>query len=674
MTEASEGTAGLIQELRNRRVFRVAAVYLGVGYAVLEASSIIVPMLGFSELIVKIILGVLVAGLPLAIGLAWMFQITPEGLRRSPRSGEKQTPDEKPLTSNRAIVVLLTIIVILMAYQSFVPNRTVASEPMTEMGLDPKSVAVLPFTPFTKTVEDESFADGVHDDILTQLSKIADLKVISRTSVMQYKETTKLVSDIASELGVANILEGSVRRAGDQIRIVAQLINAETDEHLWAETYDREYADIFAVQSDVAKKIASALKTKLTPEEESYINSRYTEDPEAWEWYLRAKLLFDADIGNRDSVLTLLQKAIEHDSDFLLPYVLMTRTHAWLYFDGSGNDPTPQRFEQAKKALQKAVSIAPDAPETHMAKGYYQYYAYRNYQEAMEEMSLALEMQPNNTELIAGIAYVKRRLGLWEEATQSMAKAVSLDPNNALKVAELRDFYAMQRDWDRSLKYQERLEAITGRNSNESATGRYWLERWMSNGNITHLGTVLDGLVTRLGDELTRSERYRHAYLVQNFTSALNIAREDGDLTGREVVDLYPFITDGSLDQALDSLVEDNNRKISETPENWIAYSHKGMVLALKGEYEEAIQLGQRGVSMMPISRDAVTGASALEYLADIYMWSGHLDEAIETYRQVISVPCWVHPIDIMIDPYYELLRTHPGYNSLIASVSKTAS
>lgn len=666
MSENSISKNGLIQELRNRRVFRVAAVYLGVGYAILEASSIIVPMLGFSEVIVKIILGALVAGFPLAVILAWMFQLTPDGLRRSPREGEKQTADEKPLTSNTAIVALLTIIVILMAYQSFFPSRHMASDQITVAGLDPKSVAVLPFTPFTKTVEDESFADGVHDDILTQLSKIADLKVISRTSVMQYKETTKLVSDIAGELGVANILEGSVRRAGDQIRIVAQLINAETDEHLWAETYDREYADIFSIQSDVAKKIASALKTKLTPEEESYITSRYTDNPEAWELYLRGKLLFDADISNRDTVTKVLAKATELDSEFLLPHVLLARTHAWLYFDGSGNDPSPERFEMAKRALQKAVSIAKDAPETHMAKGYYQYYAYRNYQEAMEEMSLALEMQPNNTELIAGLAYVKRRLGLWEEATQFMEKAVSLDPNDALKVKELRDFYAMQRKFERSMKYQERLEAITGGQSAENSGGRYWLERWMSNGDIVHARTVLDDLVDRLGQELTRGQRYRQAYLERDFIKALSIAREDGDLTGREAVDLYPFFDDNSLDRAMDSLLLDNDRKINENSENWMAYSHKGMVLALLGETEEAIALGRRGVSMMPLSRDAVVGPNALEYLADIYMWSGRLDEAIETYQKVIAVPNWVHPVDIMVDPYYDPLRQHPEYSGLI--------
>ncbi|MBC8192879.1 MAG: hypothetical protein ISR87_05540 [Candidatus Marinimicrobia bacterium] len=670
MTTSQGKMSELIQELRNRRVFRVAAVYLGVGYAILESSSIIIPMLGFSETIVKIILAILVFGLPISLGLAWMFQMTPDGLRRSPKEGEKQTSGEKPLTSNVAIVVLLVIIAGLLSYQSFSPGRLGSSNEESGGVLDSKSIAVLPFTPFTKTEDDQSFADGMHDDILTQLSKVADLKVISRTSVMQYKETTMLISDIARELGVAHILEGSVRRAGDQIRIVAQLINAETDEHLWAETYDRGYADIFAVQSDVAKKIASALKARLTPREASYIESRYTDDPEAWEWYLKAKLLYDAEIADKDSVITQLERAIAQDSNFLLPYVLLTRLQSWFYFDGTGTDPSPERFEKAKQALAKAESLHSDAPETHMARGYFQYYGFRNYQAAMEEMSLALEMQPNNTELLAGIAYIKRRLGLWEESTRFMEKAVSLDPNNAQKVSETRDIFAMQRDWGSSLKYQERLEAITSWQGSEVATGRYYLELWQSGGDIQHARAVLDDIVARSGKELNRSKRFRQARLERNFDRALAIAYEDGNLAGEELVTLYHSIGGSRLKLALDSVIVAIEVELAETPENWAPYADKGVTLAMQGRLEEAIQLGNKAVAMMPLSRDALAGADALNILGDIYMWSGYQEKAIEIYEQVLSVPCWVNRVDFLIDPYYDPLRDNPGFKKLLGQQS----
>ncbi|NQV15495.1 hypothetical protein HQ531_08565 [bacterium] len=224
MSEQQSGLKGLFQELRNRRVFRVAAVYLGVGFAILEAADIVIPMLGLPEIIVVIVLGVLMIGFPIATILSWHLQFSEDGVRRSPKSGEKQTADQKPMTSNGLIVVLLFVIVGLLAYPRFVEDKSQDNLSYSDAAgsLDPKSVAVLPFTNFSSSDEDAYFADGIHDDILTQLSKIRDLRIISRTTMIKYKDTEKSIEEIAHEVGAANILEGSVRRAGDAVRIVAR--------------------------------------------------------------------------------------------------------------------------------------------------------------------------------------------------------------------------------------------------------------------------------------------------------------------------------------------------------------------------------------------------------------------------------------------------------------------
>ncbi|MCF7823155.1 MAG: tetratricopeptide repeat protein [Candidatus Marinimicrobia bacterium] len=667
MIKEQKGLSTFIQELRNRRVFRVATVYLGTGFVILEAADMILPRLGLPDWTVTFIMILLGLGFPVALGLAWTFQFTPDGLKRSPKTGEKQSPDSKPFTGNAIIIVLLALILGVLAYPRFSRNPDHSSLQNALVVLDEKSVAVLPFTPFTKTAEDESFADGMHDDILTQLSKVGELKVISRTSVMKYKETTKSIPEIAEELGVVNLLEGSVRRAGDQIRIVAQLINARTDEHLWAETYDRTYADIFSIQSDVARKIASALKAKLSPQESSYIESHYTDDPDAWELYLKAKLLYAADITDKDSIVVILNQAVEKDPDFLLPYALLTRINAWLYFDGTGTYPTPERLTLAQKALDKTIFLNPDAPETHMAKGYFQYYAYRNYQKALEEMNLALEMQPNNTELIAGVAYVNRRLGQWGEATRQMEKAVSLDPNDAQKVGELRDMYLMLKDWERGQKFEQRLEAVTGGVGPEVDNGRYWIPLWVSGGDIVASRKTLDDLIRTSGKKKNRGKRFNQAIYERDFDLAYAVAMENGQLSLSETLSLLNKVSKDLIDLSiLDSLMQVVEEQAVQEPNNWVPLADKALILAAQGHSEEAIKLAKSVVKAMPLSRDALGGADALTYLGDIYLWSGLPDLAIQTYEAVLAVPNWNNRTQFLIDPYYDPLRGHPDFGKLL--------
>ena len=631
----------------------------------------ILPRLGVPDWTITFIMILLGLGFPIAIGLAWTFQLTPEGLKRSPKTGEKQSPDHKPFTGNAIIITLLTLILGFTAYPRFFDSSSMDMSQSELAALDEKSVAVLPFTPFADEREDEIFADGVHDDILTQLSKIADLKVISRTSVMQYKGTTKLIPAIARELGVANILEGSVRRAGDQVRIVAQLINARTDEHLWAETFDRKYADIFSVQTEVSKKIASALKAKLTPAEEQYIETRYTENQEAWDVYLRADLLRTSGVADDDSLFAMYERATELDPDFLLPYTILTRGHAQKYFDGSGTDPTPARLKKAEMVLEKALAINAEAPETHQARGFFYYYGSRDYQKALEEFSIAQESQPNNSDLFAATAYVERRLGLYEQATENLQKAVSLDPNDGSKVWEARNWAFFLRDWDLAQRYQEQLSAIYRGKEASQEFGRYYIEASRS-GDLNTLQLIMDQLLLKFDPSELDEIRPLHTWYSRDFKLALEINMADTSSSFWTIGDLLQRT--GEIEQAqayFDSARMDAEQAIQENPEDWEAYGELGITLAKQGRFEEAMDWGKREVELMPLSRDGLLGADALMDLADIYVICGEQDEAISLLEKLLTVPGWTSVNLLRLDPIYDPLRENPRFQTLVEQHDK---
>ncbi len=667
MADSNSTLSVFFKELRNRRVFRVAAVYLGIGYAILEASSIIIPTMGFPAVIVKIILGLMVIGLPMAIILAWMFQMTPEGLRRSPKSGEKQTQDAKPLTSNGIIIALLVVIAVLLAYPRYkeVPSPTVVTE--TIPALNEKSIAVLPFTPFADDREDQIFADGVHDDILTQLSKIGDLKVISRTSVMQYKGTTKLISDIAKELGVANILEGSVRRAGDEIRIVAQLINAETDEHIWAETFDRKYADIFSMQSEVAQKIARALKASLTPKEKQYIETKPTENQEAWELYIQAELLLDANFMDRDSIVALYEQATLLDPNFLLPYTKLVRLHAWAYFDGTGPDPSQERMEKASVALEKASAIDPNASETHMAQGYFYYYGSRDYEQALESFALARESQPNNSDLFMATAFVERRLGRWEQARENMDKAVFLDPNNASKVIEVYGISVSMRDYSSAGKYLERWSAITGGNDASIETNRYFLE-FKRSADLEKMQGVLDQALEKFDARDLLSPRVMQTFYSRDYKTGLELMEEDSTVNDWAIRAEFLRL-DGQDELArayFDSARIETEARLKDNPKSWRFLTSLGFTFSRLGQCEEAIHWGKQAVAIVPLSIDAFDGSKAMGELAYIYAVCGEEEEALDLLEKCLSIPSNIGVSELKLDPGYNSMRDNPRFQKLI--------
>ncbi len=706
-----------IEELRNRRVFRVAAVYLGVGYAILESSSIIIPMLGFSETIVKFILGILVAGFPIAVALAWMFQMTPEGIRRSPKSGEKQGLEQKPLTSNGIIIVLLMVLAGIMLIPDFLSSslgteaslgrglmndttfavlliiiavilavplfksRRDQSQPVTiQDEVNDKSIAVLPFTPFGDEKEDQTFADGVHDDILTQLSKIADLKVISRTSVMQYKGTTKLISAIAAELGVAHVLEGSVRRAGEQIRIVAQLIKAKSDEHLWAETFDRKYADIFSVQTEVAKHIASAMRATLTPREIAYIEEKPTENLKAYQLYMRGRLTYLSYGVNQaeQSIITdavnLYQQALELDPDMLMALTDLVEASAISVHWNIG--AVAKNIEIAQAALKRAMELDSDHPRVQATQGIYAYYVDRDYKLALEKFDRSIEQMPNAAMLFLYSAAIRRRQGDTAKSLELFDHAVELDPlapsiigNAAMTAFDIRDITNARKYNDLLIALQpsestwrffEAMITLEETGDIDLAVKSY-LDSGMSDSTIVawenkfelyyltqdkvEISKLLAG-----GESYISEQYYFNQYFAQGF-----------DLLGQseKAQEYYKALKVGSED------------KLKKAPGDILAWGQLGLALAALGQVEEGIEAGLKATHLKPFDTDAVDGGVALENLCYIYASAKMVDETLGLVERLVEIPSQITMNIIKHKPVFNFLRDNPRFQALIKHSSE---
>ncbi|NQT62409.1 MAG: hypothetical protein HQ556_05575, partial [Candidatus Marinimicrobia bacterium] len=517
MSDKSPFVSPFMAELKRRKVFRVAGVYAIVAWLIIQIGESTFEALHLPPWALTFIIILLFTGFPIAIIFAWIFDKTPEGKIQI----DEQDQDLRPAIKRKRTWFAFGGIIAGVILGVFIA-RLYSPITLDNVGINDKSVAVLPFTTFSAEDEDNSFfADGVHDDILTQLSKIKDIKVISRTSVVQYKNTTKTMSEIAKELNVQHVLEGSVRRAGDQIRIVAQLINAVTDNHIWSETYDREYADIFAIQSDVAKQIATALKATLTPKEANYLNEKPTDNLEAWDLYIKANILSDDEITDIDSVIAVYEQGIRLDKNFLQPYGKIAALHARMYFDGHGPDPSQERFAKAEQALEKARSINANHPDYHEAQGEVYYYGYRDYEQALREFYLALEAKPNDADLHKLVGFVERRKGQWEESLASLKKAHELDPNSYNAIWNYYNSLYYMRQWDELERIGKRRLLLSP--NNHDVHNEVLYDELMRTGDLIAFQKTADQIINKFGPEKARETRIYVAVFNRDWNEIINM-------------------------------------------------------------------------------------------------------------------------------------------------------
>ena len=596
------------------------------------------------------------------------------------------TPVRWPKFVLAALIVSVAALAISVWISFHRQSQNIAELPKSGVAasIPEKSIAVLPFENFSADKENAFFADGIQDEVLTYLAKVADLKVISRTSVMQYKNAAmRNLREIAQQLGVANVLEGSVQRSGNRVRVTAQLIDARTDTHLWAERYDRDLADVFAIQSEIAKKIADQLQAKISVSEKAAIEKAPTTDLLAYDLYLRAQALF-ADTSDAvhareklPQAAQLLDEALTRDPNFLQAWCLLSRVHSVAYF--RGHDHTPARLDLAKTALDRAMRLQPDAGEVHLALANYYYHGFRDYKRARNELASARQTLPNNPEVFLYTGFIDRREGRWEEATRNFERALELDPRNFFILQQLALAYGWQRRYADETRTYDRALTIVPADPNtrmqQVQIALDWradikpfqatLAALMAEDPSVELdiGTLLYSLCDRTWTAATRTlANYPREGVANNGVNYPFaywegvVARYQGDSRKARA--------------AFTAAREEVQNVVQQQPDFASALSLLAMIDAGLDKKEEAVTEGQRACELLPISKDAIDGTFLVMNLARIYAWIGDKDRAIEQIAAVERVP---NPLSyglLKLHPDWDSLRGDPHFEKIVASLA----
>lgn len=677
--------ADLFSELRRRKVLRVAGAYAVVAFVVLQGADILAPALRLPGWTMSLIVFLLVLGFPVAVVLAWALDVTPEGVRRmeSAASARASLPPTGDDSRHRAVAYAgIGILVALVGFGAYaylgspIDSGSAAEAPLN------RSIAVLPFDNISPDPANEFFADGVHDEILTHLSRIGALKVISRTSVLGYRDTRKNLREIAGELGVRYILEGSVRRAGNRARITAQLIDARADAHLWAETYDSELMDIFAIQTSVAGNIAEALQAELSVDERARIAMRPTASAEAYDYYLRGNEYRRRSHGqeNMEIALGMYEKAVEMDPRFALAYVELSDVHCDMY--SFHYDRTEARLAAARRAVDRALEIAPDLAEVRAALGEFYYRCLLDYDRALEQLEIARSGLPGDAGIISTIGYVLRRQGRFEVGREHISRAVELDPRSNTLLVNLAETYMLLRDYSESLRVHDRAIALAP----DEADPR-----------ISKAKVLLQGLgrADEARQILARIPRDRaagelpltyYAALVELFDrdyeralELVSVATDESFDTQFYVVpraqllaQIYALMGRSDLARAhYDSARAVVERRLGGDPEDSRLHSALGIALAGLDRKEEAIRAGERATELLPLEREAWRGAVRLEDLARIVAMVGEREAAIDLLQHLLSAPSEVSEANLRLDPDWDPLRQHPRFQRLVSAAAR---
>jgi TolB-like protein/class 3 adenylate cyclase/Tfp pilus assembly protein PilF len=549
-----------------------------------------------------------------------------------------------------------------------------------------KSIAVLPFENLSDDKENAFFTEGVQDEILTYLAKIADLKVISRTSVMQYKSgLMRNLREIGRQLGVAHLLEGSVQRAGGKVRVNAQLIDARNDAHLWAQTYDRDLADVFAIQSEVAQAIADQLNAKLSPEEKAAIKEPPTADLVAYDLYVRAQAFRAATSFNarlKENLLEaarLLDQVIARDPTFFLAYCRLAEVHDLMYFFGS--DHTPARLALANTAIQTALRLRPDSGEAHLALAEHLYRGYRDHEQALAELALARRALPNDPLVFELTGFITRRQGRWEESMEDLKRALELDPRSLFLLQQLSFTYELQRRYRDLAEVLDRaLKLVPSDPDTRLARALIDLAERADPGPAH---ATIDAVIAE--DPLaakTIAERWFYVSLCERdkarVSRALAIIPPEGISDGsvwlpRPFFEALAARARGDASGAQGAFTA-ARAEVEETMRDQTDYAQGITVLGLidagLGRKDDAIREGERAVALVPVSKDAIDGAALSLNLAVIYAWTGEKDLALKQLAEAMQLPSALNYGWLRLHLDWDPLRGDPRFEKIVASLA----
>ena len=660
-TDKAIAMTGFFAEVKRRKVYRVAAGYIIVAGGVIQLASAAFPAWELPNWMLRLVIVLLLMGFPIALILAWAYDITAQGVRATPAPAMPRAHRRRNI-----FMLVLTGVAISAAAGFFLLPRLSAHK-------CDKSVAVLPFENLSDEKENAYFADGIQDDVLTNLSKIGDLKVISRTSVMPYRGKASNVREIGKALGVGAILEGSVRREGNRVRVNVQLINAETDEHMWAEDYDRDLTDVFAIQTDLAQQIVRELQAKLSPMEKAQMERRPTENAEAYLAFMQGHEIFcraDKFRTNTEKAEQLLERATKLDPTFAAAFAALAWVHDWNYHDF---DPTPARKAKALAAAVEALRLQPSLPEAHLAMGFYYYYCERDYQAALNEFAIARQSLPNSAEVYMAIGAIERRQGKWTESTANLEKAASLSPNDSWVLQNLADNYHATRNFDAADKIFDRAIQASPNSLGPRAEKAMLAVDWK--GDLSVMEKQLSEMSTGVDpDGLVTFARMQLLLLQRKFSDALAVLQQlpQNASHSEKPKDLfegaiYRFLND--KEKALAAFQRARpiaENAVREGPDDASRHVTLGLILAGLGEKDLAIAEGKRAVQLLPESQDALDGPKVTLALAQIYTWTGETDEAFQLLDRSLRTPNGITVFFLKLDPVWEPLRGDPRFQALI--------
>jgi TolB-like protein/Tfp pilus assembly protein PilF len=663
---------GFLKEVKRRKVYRVAAAYIIAAGGVIQLASAAFPAWELPNWALRLVIVLLLLGFPIALMLAWAYDITAQGVRATPTAA---VPGSH---RRRNVIMLVATGVIVSAGAGFFLLPRVSAHKVD------KSIAVLPFENLSDDKENAYFADGIQDDVLTNLSKIGDLKVISRTSVMPYRGKTSNLREIGKTLGVGNILEGSVRRIGNRVRVNVQLINAENDEHIWAEDYDRDLTDVFAIQTDLAQKIANELRAKLSPSEKAQMEQRPTQNGEAYLAFVQAHNLSCAveDLEKLKQAEQLYERAIELDPNFALAIARYSQLQSWM---ARTFERTPERREKARTLAERALQLQPDLPEAHLARGYSYYWGDNDYDTALKEFEIAKTGLPNESEVYLAIGAIQRRQGKWAESTTNLEKAASLNPKDVWALQNLAFNYQMLRNWDSANKTIDRALA-----SDPAALGPLEVKCQLAiaeKGDFSVAEKAFDAVksvpmsaeqklktATSRADVFLLERKYREGLEAAENLPDDQLATFPGALGGKYYS--IGFARKALRDEAgaREAFLKAKNAvegELKRSPDVEKTHIQLAKALAQLGEKDAALTEAQRATELLPESKDAFGGPEITAGVAEVYSILGDSDRAIETLEGLLSRPSPITVQGLKVNPIWDPLRNDPRFQALLDKYGK---
>ena len=676
----------LLTELKRRKVYRVALAYGIFASAMIQIGGTILPIFQAPHWTQQVFIVLVAAGFPVSLILGWLYDITAEGIQRTPNAKGLRVYSKRQLWLV-GIAGTSIAAVALAGYWFWHPwqNATEETSDVSSNAIPTKSIAVLPFQNLSPDNAGTFFADSVQDQILTNLAKVSDLKVISHISVQQYRNHLgENVREIGRQLGVAYILEGTVQRAPNRLRVNAKLIDTRTDSQIWAESYDRDVADLFVIQSDLAQAIVNQLQAKLSPQQKAEMEETPTRDLAAFDLYLEAKEIVDTYSQLQDpgssllKAVRLLDEATGRDPNFVLAYCYASRAHNLLYFFDL--DPTPKRNLLGEAAVNNALRLRPHFAEAHLAMADHYFRCHRDYERAREELAIARPGLPNSVPFFNLSGYINRRQGHWAEAERDFATAVKLDPRNPNAVNLLADTFVLERRFPEAKLASDRAIAA-GMREPIDLIRRASLD-YGETGDPTTLRAALAAAPdTDVGGGET-SWRILIALIDRNYNEARRVlaASPRDDFQDVDFSFYFPrawyegLIARAEGDKTKAAAAFTAARVVLESrlknkPNDPRTLAVLAQVDANLGNKELALQEAQKAAALMPASKDAYDGALILQGLAQVYTWTGDYDHAFDELQTLLGMPGYISYGYLKTDPAWQPLRKHPRFQQLLGSM-----